>query len=138
MPNVRVHKPNGMLFFDFRYQGVRCREYTVLPDTAANRKSSFNALHLPNLVIVSPELVQLAIGLLLTNQLCQVLHHICPCQHQVAARTAHVDPGQQVLISDTDLSQADQKLAFEAAHVPRFTSVNPQDGQERTGKRHAG
>lgn len=38
MPNVRVHKPNGMLFFDFRYQGIRCREYTVLPDTAANRK----------------------------------------------------------------------------------------------------
>lgn len=38
MPNVRVHKPNGMLFFDFRYQGVRCREYTVLPDTATNRK----------------------------------------------------------------------------------------------------
>jgi integrase len=27
-----------MLFFDFRYQGMRCREYTVLPDTAANRK----------------------------------------------------------------------------------------------------
>lgn len=38
MPNVRVHKPNGMLFFDFRYRGVRCREYTALPDTAVNRK----------------------------------------------------------------------------------------------------
>lgn len=38
MPNVRVHKPNGMLFFDFRYEGNRCREYTALPDTQANRK----------------------------------------------------------------------------------------------------
>src|SRR5699024_5760539 len=26
------------LFFDFRYQGKRCREYTKLRDTAANRK----------------------------------------------------------------------------------------------------
>jgi integrase len=38
MPNVRVHKPNGMLFFDFRYEGNRCREYTALADTPANRK----------------------------------------------------------------------------------------------------
>ncbi len=38
MPSVRVHKPNGALFFDFRYDGERCREYTLLPDTPANRK----------------------------------------------------------------------------------------------------
>ena len=38
MPNVRVHKPNGALFFDFRFEGDRCREYTLLPDTPANRK----------------------------------------------------------------------------------------------------
>lgn len=38
MPNVRVHKPNGMLFFDFRYQGQRCREYTLLQDSDVNRK----------------------------------------------------------------------------------------------------
>ena len=38
MPNVRVHKPNGMLFFDFRYQGQRCREYTLLQDSDANRR----------------------------------------------------------------------------------------------------
>ena len=28
----------GKLYFDFRYQGQRCREYTKLADTAANRK----------------------------------------------------------------------------------------------------
>ena len=28
----------GTLFFDFRYRGVRCREYTKLPDIPANRK----------------------------------------------------------------------------------------------------
>ncbi|MAA75541.1 MAG: site-specific integrase [Salinisphaeraceae bacterium] len=28
----------GLLFFDFRYQGKRCREYTRLRDTAPNRK----------------------------------------------------------------------------------------------------
>ena len=38
MPSVRVHKPNGALFFDFRHQGERCREYTLLPDTPVNRK----------------------------------------------------------------------------------------------------
>lgn len=36
--NVRVRKDTGLLFFDFRFHGVRCREYTTLPDTAANRK----------------------------------------------------------------------------------------------------
>ena len=38
MPSIRVHKPNGALFFDFRYREERCREYTLLPDTATNRK----------------------------------------------------------------------------------------------------
>jgi integrase len=33
-----VHKPNGALFFDFRYNDERCREYTLLPDTPANRR----------------------------------------------------------------------------------------------------
>lgn len=38
MSSIRVHKPNGALFFDFRYKGQRCREYTLLPDTQSNRK----------------------------------------------------------------------------------------------------
>ncbi len=38
MPSIRVHKPNGALFFDFRYREERCREYTLLPDTPSNRK----------------------------------------------------------------------------------------------------
>ena len=36
MGNVREKR--GKLFFDFRYQGVRCREYTKLRDTPSNRK----------------------------------------------------------------------------------------------------
>ncbi len=36
MGNLREKR--GKLFFDFRYRGVRCCEYTKLPDTAANRK----------------------------------------------------------------------------------------------------
>lgn len=35
MASIRDHK--GKLFFDFRYKGVRCREYTSLPDTKTNR-----------------------------------------------------------------------------------------------------
>lgn len=35
MASIREHK--GKLFFDFRYKGVRCREYTSLPDTKTNR-----------------------------------------------------------------------------------------------------
>ncbi len=35
MSSIRNHR--GCLFFDFRYRGARCREYTRLPDTAANR-----------------------------------------------------------------------------------------------------
>lgn len=38
MGNIRVRKDTGKLFFDFRYQGKRCREQTKLDDTPANRK----------------------------------------------------------------------------------------------------
>ena len=37
MGSVRVHG-RGTLFLDFRYQGRRCREYTALNDSAANRQ----------------------------------------------------------------------------------------------------
>ena len=33
-----VNARGGKLFFDFRYFGIRCREYTLLEDTPANRK----------------------------------------------------------------------------------------------------
>jgi len=36
MANIRKRRDTGLLFFDFRYRGVRCREYTALPDTSAN------------------------------------------------------------------------------------------------------
>ena len=35
---AKVNSRNGQLFFDFRYLGVRCREYTKLPDDAKSRK----------------------------------------------------------------------------------------------------
>lgn len=38
MGKVRVKKETGRLYLDFMYQGVRCREFTSLPDTAANRR----------------------------------------------------------------------------------------------------
>lgn len=38
MGSIRVRKESGLLMFDFRYQGLRCREQTTLPDTAENRK----------------------------------------------------------------------------------------------------
>jgi integrase len=38
MGSVRARADNGCLFFDFRFQGVRCREQTLLTDTPANRK----------------------------------------------------------------------------------------------------
>ena len=33
-----VNCRDGKLYLDFRYNGVRCREHTVLADTASNRK----------------------------------------------------------------------------------------------------
>lgn len=33
-----VNVKNNSLYLDFRYQGVRCKEYTKLPDSTANRK----------------------------------------------------------------------------------------------------
>lgn len=33
-----INARNGQLFFDFRYKGQRCREYTKLTDTPAHRK----------------------------------------------------------------------------------------------------
>jgi len=44
MGSVRARQDNGLLFFDFRYEGERCREQTVLPDTPANRKRMEKAL----------------------------------------------------------------------------------------------
>jgi integrase len=44
MGSVRVRQDNGLLFFDFRYEGERCREQTLLPDTAPNRKKMERAL----------------------------------------------------------------------------------------------
>ncbi|WP_026843295.1 Arm DNA-binding domain-containing protein [Citrifermentans bremense] len=38
MGSVRARKENGLLIFDFRFQGVRCREQTTLQDTAENRR----------------------------------------------------------------------------------------------------
>jgi len=38
MGSIRARKENGLLMFDFRYQGVRCREQSALPDTADNRR----------------------------------------------------------------------------------------------------
>ncbi|MES2026505.1 MAG: site-specific integrase [Pseudomonadota bacterium] len=38
MSSIRARKDNNKLFFDFRYQGIRCREQTALPDTPENRK----------------------------------------------------------------------------------------------------
>lgn len=35
---MAINERNGLLFFDFRYRSVRCREYTKLPDSSANRK----------------------------------------------------------------------------------------------------
>lgn len=38
MPSIRKHDTTGKLFFDFRHHGQRCREYTDVPDTPADRK----------------------------------------------------------------------------------------------------
>jgi integrase len=38
MASIRTHSLTKRLFFDFRYKGSRCREYTILAETAANRK----------------------------------------------------------------------------------------------------
>lgn len=38
MASIRKHTQTGALFFDFRHCGIRCREYTTLMDTPANRK----------------------------------------------------------------------------------------------------
>jgi integrase len=43
MSSVRA-RPDGRLFFDFRFQGERCRELSALKDTPANRKKMEKAL----------------------------------------------------------------------------------------------
>ena len=37
-PMASVNTKNGKLFIDFRYKGIRCKEYTRLPDKPQNRK----------------------------------------------------------------------------------------------------
>ncbi|MBS1196760.1 MAG: site-specific integrase [Proteobacteria bacterium] len=38
MASIRARTDTGMLFLDFRYQGIRCREQTLLADSSINRK----------------------------------------------------------------------------------------------------
>lgn len=38
MGSVRKREDTGLLFIDFRFRGIRCREQTALPDSAVNRK----------------------------------------------------------------------------------------------------
>ena len=38
MSSIRARPDTGLLFFDFRLEGKRCREQTMLPDTKQNRK----------------------------------------------------------------------------------------------------
>ena len=38
MASIRTLASTGTLFIDFRHEGKRCREYTRLEDTPANRK----------------------------------------------------------------------------------------------------
>lgn len=35
---MAINTRNDMLYFDFKFNGQRCREYTKLKDTTANRK----------------------------------------------------------------------------------------------------
>ncbi len=39
MGSIRKRSDNGCLFFDFRFQGQRCREQTALQDSPGNRKN---------------------------------------------------------------------------------------------------
>ena len=38
MPSIRSRADNNLLFFDFRHEGARCREQTLLVDNLVNRK----------------------------------------------------------------------------------------------------
>jgi|GEM_PF-55859 len=38
MPSIRARADNSLLFFEFRYAGLRCREQTLLADNKSNRK----------------------------------------------------------------------------------------------------
>ena len=38
MAKVRARPETGMLYLDFFYRGIRCREQTALPDTVENRR----------------------------------------------------------------------------------------------------
>ncbi|WP_156472680.1 Arm DNA-binding domain-containing protein, partial [Ferrovum myxofaciens] len=38
MGSIRIRKESNLLFIDFYYRGVRCREQTTLKDTGPNRK----------------------------------------------------------------------------------------------------
>ena len=38
MAKVRARPDTGLLYLDFSYRGVRCRDQTALPDTAENRR----------------------------------------------------------------------------------------------------
>ncbi|QDX81592.1 site-specific integrase [Denitratisoma sp. DHT3] len=44
MGSIRCRPDTGLLFFDFRYRGQRCREQSTLPDTPENRRKMAKVL----------------------------------------------------------------------------------------------
>jgi integrase len=50
---AKINARSGTLFFDFRNQGIRCREYTKLTDTLANRQRMEKVLDKIEQAIVS-------------------------------------------------------------------------------------
>jgi len=44
--SVRVRPETKTLYFDFRYRGIRCREFSALPVTKANEQRMQRALRI--------------------------------------------------------------------------------------------
>jgi integrase len=53
MSKINCRKETGLLYFDFRYRSVRCREQTTLRDTKANRRKMEKVLERIELEIVT-------------------------------------------------------------------------------------
>jgi integrase len=118
MPSIRVHKPNGMLFFDFRYAGQRCREYTLLENTPANQKKLQKVMDRIEAEIRAGTFVY---GNYFPNS--KALHRFAKTEVQGApGSTAPTPPSATSPVTSTGATQAEQPSA-DAASVQGINAM---------------
>ena len=116
--NVRARPETGLLQFDFRYKGRRCREQTKLPDTAQNRKKCEAVLRKIEARI---ELDQFDYGSFFPNS--PNLKHFCSTKIEAQEVTAEPEKETPTFGDFAQTWLAENKIRWRASHTKNVVNI---------------